>query len=485
MFLSSYSRQLHISRLVMGKSADPVVPAFVLSSSVAGSAPVVRSKSVHRTHKKGNSSITSITIIGEPYWRSKAPKLVSLEVASQTPSIFKRGFEHMYHKSHGYRLTGGSIYFGPVSNLAWKSHRDAAPRGVIPAGPADPGAMPPPSLVTCTSSGPREKHRSTVAFDICGDSTKKVLKAAPLISLEEAKRCEVSMRNRAAERVLEKEMRVEREVRQLKREVAEVARKRAQLKREEEERLACLRNEDQEKVALETPKERKREREPTLTAAVAARKDGLVVAPTNWIVPLISLDEAQHTEKAKRDAADKSKSLPLPSPPPSAVASVDSLMINAGNGNMATLRLISLEEAAKRDRVRRLEEDAAGSVRSRTRNHAHAGAGLNHVSLITLAEARKQDALRRRTGSSQGGGGSLSPVSKSRKPSRPSLSSTVNRKIETGNGDRHAPPRDFVPRERARWIGLVSDAGNWGTGLNATPDHSGPSITRTPMGIPV
>ena len=378
----------------------------------------------------------------------------------------------MYHKSHEYRLTGGSLYFGPVSSFVRKSQRDTSSHGVIPTY-FDPDAVPPSLPVTSISSGPWEKQDRTVVVGICSDSTKKVLKAAPLISLEEAKQREATRRNRAAKRALEREIQVEREVRRFKREVAEIASwKKAQVTREEEERLARLTKEDQEK-------------EPTLTAAVAAREDGLVVAPTNWIVPLISLDEARHTEKARRDAADKSKlPLSLSSPPPSAVASVDSLMVNAGNGSTATLRLVSLEEAAKRDRARRLEEDA---IRSRTRMLAQAGTGLSHVPLITLAEARKQHALRWKNGSSQAKDKPRSPdpMSKSRKPSHPPLPSPVNRAIETGNGDRHASPKDAAaPQEKSRWIALMSNAGNWWTKPNTTSHCSDPTITRTPMGIP-
>jgi len=292
----------------------------------------------------------------------------------------------MYHKSHGYRLTGGSLYFGPVSSFVRKSQRDAPPRGVIPTY-LDPDGIPSPLRAASISSDPREKHDSTVALDVYSDSTKKVLKAAPLISLQEAKRREVSRKNHA----LEQKTQVEHEVKRLKHEVAEIVRRKAQAKREEE---------DREKEALEALGKQEQEEGPTLTAAVAAREDGLVVAPTGWIVPLISLDEARHTEKAKRDGADKYKPPPLSPPPPSAVASVDSLMVNAGDGNTTALQLISLEEAVKRDRARRLEEDA---VRSRTRMLAYAGTGLSHVPLITLVEARKQDAVRRKNGSSQDG----------------------------------------------------------------------------------
>jgi len=290
----------------------------------------------------------------------------------------------MYHKSHGYRLTGGSLYFGPVSGFVRKSQRDAPPRGVIPTY-LDPDGIPSPLRAASISSDPREKHDSTVPIDVYSDSAKKVLKAAPLISLREAKQREVSRKNRA----LEQKIQVEHEVKRLKHEVAEIVRKKAQAKREEE---------DREKEALKALGKQEWEEGPTLTAAVAAREDGLVVAPTSWIVPLISLDEARHTEKAKRDAADKYKPPLLSPPPPSAVASVDSLMVNAGDGNTTALQLISLEEAAKRDRARRLEEDA---VRSRTRMLAYAGTGLSHVPLITLVEARKQDAVRRKNGNSQ------------------------------------------------------------------------------------
>lgn len=403
----------------MGISANPVVHVSVSSSSASGTSPLsptppaIPRKPRLRVHKKGNPSVTSVTFVGESYWRSKAPKLVSLEVASQTPSIIKRGFEYMYHKSHGYRLTGGSLYFGPVSSFVRKSQRDAPPRGIIPTC-LDSDGVPLPLREASTSSDPRVRHDSAVAVDVYSDSTKKVLQAAQLISLEEAKQREVSRRDRG----LEQESQVEHEVRRLKHEVAEIAWKKAQAKRDEEERLARLREEDRGKEGLKVIEQQEREEGPTLTAAVGAREDGLVVAPTNWIVPLLSLDEARHAEKAKRDAADKYRlPLPLSSPPPLAVASVDSLMINAGNGDTTALHLISLEEAAKRDRTRRLEEDA---VRSRTRMLAYAGTGLSHVPLITLVEARKQDAVRR----------NLPP------------SSPVNRAIETVNGDRRASPKD-------------------------------------------
>ena len=353
----------------------------------------------------------------------------------------------MYHKSHGDRLTGGSLYFGPVSNLVRKSQRDTAPRGLTPTC-LNPGAS--------IASGPREKNESVVAVDICGDSTKKLLKAVPLISLEEAKQREVSRRDHAAKCALEEEIQVEREVRRLKREVAEIVRRKEQAKREEEERLARLKT-LLEKEALEG---RKRQRKPSLTAAVAAREDGLVVAPTNWIVPLISLDQARHTEKAKRDAVNEPRPpLPQSPPPPSAVASVHSLKINAGNGNIATLQLVSLGEAAKRDRARLLEEDATEVINSRTQMLAHAGTGLSHVPLITLAEAHKQDALRR--------------------------SQDEDRAIETDNGDRRALTKDAAaPQEKARWIALMSNTGNWWARPTAASDCSGPAIARTPMAIP-
>ena len=364
----------------------------------------------------------------------------------------------MYHKSHGYRLTGGSFYFRPVSNLVRRSQRDAPPRGVIPTCPDPDGILSPPPVASI-SFGPRKKHDSTIVVNVCSESAKKILGAASLISLEEAKQREVSRRNRAAKHASEKDTQVEREVRRLKCEVAEIAWKKAQAKHEE---------------ALE---KQKQEEGPTLTAAVAAREEGLVVAPTNWIVPLISLDEARYTEKAKRDAADKFKPpLPRSLPPPSAVSSVDSLMINAGNGNTTTLQLIGLEEAAKRDRARRLEEDA---IRSRTRMLAHAGTGLSHVPLITLIEARKQDVLRRKNGGSQDGNKAKSPnpMSKSRKSSHPPPSSPTNRAIETGDRDGLASPKDAAdPREKARWLALMSNTGNPWTASH----HSGPTIARTP-----
>jgi hypothetical protein len=451
--------------------SDPMAPAFdaydqhVSSSSGSGTLPV----SPTLKHKKRNSSVTSITFAGESHWGSKVPNLVSLEVASQTPSITKRGFEYMYHKSHGYRLTGSGLYFGPVSSLVRRSQRDAPPRDVTPTCP-DPGAVPPSLPVASIASG------------ICGDSAKNVIKAAPLISLEEAKQREVSRRGRAAKRMLENEIRVEHEVRRFKSEVAEIVRKKEQAKREEG-RLAHLEREALE--ALETLEKRKREEETTLTAAVAAREDGLVVAPTNWIVPLISLDQARHTEKAKRDVAGKSKSpMPRSSPPP---ASVDSLMVNSGNGNTTTLRLVSLAEAAKRDQERRLEADATDAIKSRTWMLAHAGTGLSHVPLVTLAEARKQDALRRGYGSSQGGDKPKSPnsTSKSRKPSHPPLSSQVSLAIEMGDRDRNALPKDAAAaQEKARWLALMSNAGNWWTRPNVTSNRSGFATARTPTGVP-
>ena len=395
----------------------------------------------------------------------------------------------MYRKSHGRRLTGGSLYFRPASNLVRRTQRDSAPRGFTTGTTClDSDAVLPPLPVASITSGPRGEYGSAVTFDVCGDSTKKLLKAAPLISLEEAKGREVSRRNRVAERVLEEEIQVEHEVRRLKREVAEIVRKKEQAKREDEGRLARLGKERQEQEALEALEKRKREEGPSLTAAVAAREDGLVVAPTNWIVPLISLDEARHTEKAKRNAVTKSKSPPpLSLPQPSAVASVDSLMVNAGNGSTATLQLVSLEEAAKRDRARRMGEDATEATESRTLMLAHAGTGLSHVPLITLAEAHRQDALRRENGSSQDEDEpkSPNPMSKSRKPSHLSLSRPVNRAIETNDGDRRVLTKDAAaPQEKARWIALMSNTGDWWTRPNATSDRLGLTIARTPMGNP-
>lgn len=192
----------------------------------------------------------------------------------------------MYHKSHGYRLTGGSLYFGP--NLVRKSQRDALPRGALPTR-LDSDALPTPSV----SSDQREKHDNAIAVDTCNDSAKKVLKAALLISLEEAQRREASRRNRASNHATKKEARVEREVSRLKREVAEIAWKKVQAKREEEGSITHREKESQEKNGPEVFGIREQEGQ-MLTAAVAAREDGLVVAPTNWIVPLISLDEARH-----------------------------------------------------------------------------------------------------------------------------------------------------------------------------------------------
>ena len=372
----------------------------------------------------------------------------------------------MYHKSHGYRLTGGSLYFGP--NLVRKSQRDILPRDVLPTCP-DSYAMSP--LPTASiSSDQREKHRDVIAADTCNDSAKKVLKAAPLISLEEAQRREVSRRNRAASSATKKEARVEREVSRLKREVAEIAWKRAQAKREEEESITRQGKEPQEKRGLEVPEIRKQEGQ-MLTAAVAAREDELVVAPTNWIVPLISLDEARHTEKAKRDAADTKHSVPLQSSLSSAVTSVNSLTVNAGNGNTTTLRLISLESARKRDQARQLEEEA---TRSRTRTLARAGTGLSHVPLITLTEARKQDALRRNASSRVGSESKSSRSTRtSRKPSYSSSPSLVNRVIETGSVDRCASRKDAsTPREKDRWLALMSSAETHWTGLNDISGYS-------------
>jgi hypothetical protein len=395
-----------------------------------------------------------------------APELVSLEVASQTPSIIKRGFEYMYHKSHGYRLTGGSLYFGSVPNLVRKSQRDVPPCDPVPIY-LDSDAVPPPHTASI-SPNQREKHDRAIAINIRGDSAKKVTQPARLISLEEAQRREVSRRNRAADRALQKEARIEREVSLLKHDAAQIARKRAQAKREEEENISRLAKEGQQKKMLEVSEQLKQERGPTLTAAVAAREGGLVVVPTNWIVPLISLDEARHTEKVKRHATDTKLQ---PSLPPSAVASVNSLTVNAGNGDTTTLKLISLEEARERDQARRLEKEA----RSRTRMLARAGTGLSHVSLITLVEARKKDAIGRRNGSSQDQDKPKPSDStfKSRKPSHSPSSSPVNRVIETGDKDRHASPEDAsAPQEKARWLALMSGTGDSCARPNPTSGYS-------------
>ena len=338
----------------------------------------------------------------------------------------------MYHKSNGYRLTGGGLHFGTFPILAQKSQRDVPPPGFAPAR-LDSAALPPP-LTTPISFDRREKHNGAIALDICGDSAKKVLKAAPLIPLEEAQRREASRRGRAADRALEKEVRIEREVSKLKREVAEIAWKKAQAKHDEENKT------------LEIVEKRKQEGGPMLTAAVAAREDGLVVAPTNWIVPLISLDEARYAERTRRDATE---TVPLPSQPPSAVTFVNSLAVNTGNGNTATLQLISLEEARGRHQTLRLKKDTV----SRTRVSAHAGSGLSHVSLITLAEARKQDALRRNRSSHERASGSMS---RSRKPSDA-----------------------LALQEKARWLTLMSDAENWRTQPNTVSAHR-PYTNRYP-----
>lgn len=386
-----------------------------------------------RMHKKGSPSVSSVTFIGESYWRSRTANLVSLEVANQTPKIIKRGFEYMYHKSNGYRLTGGSLYFGAVPDLVRKSQHDHLPPGIISAY-LEPDAVPPlPS--TSIPPDPREKY----------DSAKKVIKAATLISLEEAQQREASRRDRAAGRAREKEIKIECEVSRLKREVAAIAWKKAQAKRKEEEGTTCLETESQGKKTLET---KRRKEEPTLAAAVAAREDGLVVAPTGWIVPLLSLDEARHAEKVKRDATATKPPAPLPLLPPSVVASVDSLMVNTGNGNTAPLELISLEEARERDKARRLEENV---TRSRARVLGQAGTGSDYVSLVTPAGTRKQDALPKRNGSSQSEGRRSMP--KLRKPSHPSPShSDVNQR---------SPPEDeLTPQEKAR-LQVMSSAGDW------------------------
>ena len=446
----------------MRTQANSTAPRFVSSPSRPGAVPLsttplfVSREPELRMHRKGKSSVASVTFLGETYWKSRAPELVSLEVASQTPTIIKRGFDYMYHKSHGYRLTGGSLYFGRVSNLVRKSQRDTLPCGVVPTG-LDSGEVPPPPTASI-SPDQREKHDNPIGVNICSDSAKNVLKPAPLISLEEARRREVSRRNRAANRVSEKEVRVEREVSRLKREVAEIAWKKAQVKREEEESNARLKKEGQEKNVLEVMESQRQEEGPTLSAAVAAREDGLVVAPTNWIVPLISLDEARHTEKAKRDARDTKRPAAPPSPSSSPVAPVNSLMVNAGNGNTATLQLISLEEAQERDLTRRLEGD--------TRMLSRTGTGLNHVSLIPLTVARKQDALRR-NGSSRGGAKfkPLNSTSRSCKLSYPAPSSLANQVIETGSGDQHSLRKEVsTPQENARWLALMTSAGNLWTG---------------------
>lgn len=447
----------------MGILTNPLCPVSVSSSSGSGVASPSPAPAV-ATHKRGDASVSSITFVGESYWGSKAPKLVSLEVASRTPRIIKRGFEYMYHKS--YRLTGGSFYFGPVSSLVRKSQRDAPPRGTTPTH-LDSAGMQSPLPAAKTSSDPQAKHDNTVAVDVYSDSAKQVLKAAPLISLEEAKQREAS-RNHTAKRTPEKGFQVEREVRQLKREVAEIAWKKAQTKHGEE--FSVYPKGGREKESFEVPDERKREEDPTLTAAVAAREDGLVVVPTNWIVPLISLDEARQTEKAKRDAADKYKApLPPPPPPPSAVVSIDSFTINAGDGNTKTLQLISLVEAAKRDQARRFEEDA---IRSRNRMLAQAGTGLSHVPLITLVEARKQDALQRKNGILQDWNGTESSVSmsRSRRPNHPP-------QPPTSNGDRGGSSRAAVAREKTRWSALTSNARSWWTPSTSTSGRSDPAHT--------
>lgn len=377
----------------------------------------------------------------------------------------------MYHKSHGYRVRGGSIHSGPVPDLVWKSQHDVPSLG---ATYLESDTAVPPLPTTSISSLLREEHDGALDVDTCNDSAKKVLKVAPLISLEEAQRREVSRRNRTADRVLEKEVRIEREVNRLKREVAEIARKKAQAKLEQESNSARLGKEDQEKKTQEGVETREREEGSMLTAAVATREDGLVVAPTNWIVPLISLDEAQHVEKAKRDGANTKPPLLLSSPPPSVLAPVNSIAVNAGDGNTATLQLISLAEARGRDRMRRVEEEAVS--RRAQMPGAQAGTGLSHVSLITLVEARKQDALRRNT-NSHGRGKPLkafgSMSRSSRKPSPPSPSPSVNRVIERGGSDLRAlTNNDFLAQENARWIhGWTCDTENWWTRPNAIPAY--------------
>ncbi|KAF9788250.1 hypothetical protein BJ322DRAFT_619707 [Thelephora terrestris] len=458
----------------MRTPANSATPLLAPSPSGPGAVPLPPT-SLFASHEPElrmhrNPRVASVTFLGETYWKSRASELVSLEVASQTPTITKRGFDHMYHKSHGYRLTGGSRYFGNASNLVRKSQCDTLPHAPTWL---DSDAVPPPPIMF-VSPGQREKHDSAIAIDICSDSAKNVLKAAPLIPLEEAQRREVSRRNcaanRAANRLSEKEVRVEREVSRLKREVAEIAWNKAQAKRGEEESITRTAKEGQEKV-LEVVEGQMREAGPTLRGAVAAREDGLVVAPTNWIVPLISLDEARHTEKAKRDAKSTKCTVPLSSPSPSAAAPVDSLMVNAGGGNTAKLELISLEEAKKRDRTRRLEEDA---IKSRGRMLAHAGTGLSHVSLIPLAEARNQEALRR-NGSSQGRDKlkTLNSTCWSRKPNCLVPSSLA---IERGSGDQHPLRKDAsTPKEKARWLTMMSGAGNLWTesdAVSAYPYHS-------------
>jgi hypothetical protein len=287
---------------------------------------------------------TSTIFAGNDYWGSNSQHLLPLDVAKRTESVVKRGFEFSHSRSQDYSLSS----FVNVGKDGVLRYRDRKFNGTNSA--------------TSASQDSRYPRNSF---------TTKKLARPPLVSLDEANRREKARRRKAAQEVMARKTTQERQVRQLEKQEAEKKEK-AKLEQLENMILEEMKKEEyrrrQEAAALASA---------ALTEVVPSPQDHLVVGPSNWIVPLISLNEAQKNETARRQMEAENAVIQF-NVQSDAVASRDHLVVNTPDGP-GRLRLVSLEEAKRRDTFRRQRE-----VTSQ----------VAHFPPVTLEEARKRESSR-------------------------------------------------------------------------------------------
>jgi hypothetical protein len=413
-FVCKYPRKfsVKISKPYRAES-PPRQPVFTVPKS-----------SLDRGSPRSKSTLTSVNFAGHNYWDSTSRPLLSLDVAKRTDSIVKRGFEFAHNKSQEYRV---SAYMS-VDKDGYVRCDDKKVKGSHAAAAANAA------------------RRVVEQAPFPESPTKKVLTRPAVVSLVEANRREKLRRRKAVQDVMAKKLAQEREARQIEKGEAE---KKAQAKLAEFERI-FLEARKKEDLEREQQEARKRQEAAALVSAaitsiIATPKDHLVVGPTNWIVPLISLDDAKENETLRRQK-EAEASLAQLEMDIFAIKSLDRLVVNTHNGS-AEIRLVSLQEAADREKIRRQRAEALEAVKSHELMTARAGTGLSHVPLVTLDEARKREATRKRK------------VAESK--TRQAL--TQKRPYYQGNGDSDdGGERDASgQQEKARWRHLMARTNSW------------------------
>jgi hypothetical protein len=333
--------------------------------------PVFHNKQTTKRQASAKSSsfhgaFTSTIFAGNNYWGPASQPLLSLDDAKRKEYIVKRGFEFAHNKAQEYRLSEGFN----VGKDGFVRNGDRRVNGSNAAAAA--------------ATVSREIH-----YDFCGDSpAKNLLVRPPLVSLEEANKREKIRRRKAAQEMMSRKLAKERQVLQIER---EEAKKKELARREELERVAL---EARRKEDLQRRQEAAALASAALTTVVSSSVEHLVVGPTNWIVPLISLEDAKKNETTRRqkeaaEVTEQEKAQVNDS------SSLNHLIVNTMCGS-AELRLVSLDEAGKREKIRRQREEQLEAIKSHERMTARVGVGLTHVPLVTLEEARRRELIRRR-----------------------------------------------------------------------------------------